>query len=230
MQPIGLDAGALLFYAVCWFGYMAYSERGGRATRNLIGTMAAQRAAWMREMLARDNRILDVQVVRSAVQTAQFFASTSIIIVAGLLTVLGATDTAIAILSELPYAVETARTVWEIKVVVLLLIFVYAFFKFAWSTRQYGYCAILIGGAPACDALPADADAIADNIAWVATLAAKHSNHGIRAYYFGFALLSWFIHPLLVIPTAAWVVAVLYRREFRSNTLARLRALAPTVD
>ena len=143
--------------------------------------MAAQRAIWMRGMLGRNNRILDIQIVRSAVQTAQFFASTSLLVVAGLLTVLGASDAAIQVVEDLPFAEVTSRTLWEIKVLALATVFVYAFFKFMWSVRQYSYCAVLIGGAAPLDRLPADSEQAADDISWVATLAAKHSNHGTRA-------------------------------------------------
>jgi len=56
------------------------------------------------------------------------------------------------------------------------------------------------------------------------TLAAKHSNRGLRAYYFGTALSASFIHPLALIVAATWVVVVMYRREFRSRTVDMLRA------
>ena len=220
-----LDIVALGIYASCWFGYLHLAEREGRGGRNLIDEMAAGRRIWMRTMLARDNRMLDLQIVRSAVQTGQFFASTSILVVAGLLAVLGATDRAIAVVEELPFTATTDRTLWEIKVLCLMVVFIYAFFKFMWSVRQYNYCAVLIGATPPADALAEDAGESADDLAWIATLAAKHSNHGTRADYFGFALLAWFLHPLLVIPVTLWVVAVIWRREHRSNTLARLRAL-----
>ncbi len=221
-----LDFLALAVYGACWFGYMHYAERRGRAGRNLIDEMSAQRRIWMRAMMGRDNRMLDIQIVRSAVQSAQFFASTSILVVAGLLTMLGASDTAIQVVDELPFAEATSRTLWELKVLLLVFVFVYAFFKFMWSVRQYNYCAVLIGGAPALDALPDDIEESAEDLAWIATLAAKHSNHGTRAYYFGFALLAWFLHPLAVIPASFWVVAVIWRRKHRSQTLARLATLA----
>ena len=47
-------------------------------------------------------------------------------------------------------------------------------------------------------------------------------NRGLRAYYFSLALLAWFLHPVAFMLASAWVVAVLYRREFRSRTLTAL--------
>ena len=37
---------------------------------------------------------------------------------------------------------------WEVKVLLLIGIFVFAFFKFAWAFRLTHYTAILIGAAP----------------------------------------------------------------------------------
>ena len=44
----------------------------------------------------------------------------------------------------------------------------------------------------------------------------------MRAYYFAlaeFSWFSWFFHPWAFIVATAWVVLVLYRREFHSKAL-----------
>src|SRR3546814_5593458 len=83
--------------------------------------------------------------------------------------------------------------------------------------RQLSYCSILFGATrPATEAGEDDVQVARDS-ARVASLAANHSNRGIRAYYFGLALLSWFVHPLALLPATAWVAIVLYRREFRRS-------------
>jgi len=50
-------------------------------------------------------------------------------------------------------------------------------------------------------------------------------NRGVRAYYFGLAALSWFMHPMLFAAVTIWVVAVVYRREFMSPTLTLLESV-----
>ena len=37
---------------------------------------------------------------------------------------------------------------WELKSIGLAVIFVYAFFKFAWSYRLFNYMAIVVGSVP----------------------------------------------------------------------------------
>lgn len=120
-----------------------------------------------------------------------------------------------------PFAEKTDRLSWEIKLGLLAVIFVYAFFKFTWSMRQFNYTALLICATPP----PEDPDcaAAARRAARMGDLAVKHFNDGIRAYYFGLAALTWFVHPWAFVVASSWVVLVLWRREFRSNTLSALR-------
>ena len=207
----------------CWVSYTIITDHSRFSRTNLIGSIAKRRELWIEQMLARDNRMVDIQVINSLLDVVRFLASTSILIVAGLLAVLGATDKATALIMDLPFAAPVVREVWELKILLLVLIFVYAFFKFMWSMRQYTYCSVMIGAAPPPGAPQADNTRAIESISRIATLAARHSNRGTRAYYFGLAALSWFVHPWLLIPGALWVVIVLYRREFRSRTLTHIR-------
>jgi uncharacterized membrane protein len=218
-----LDFAAVAWLVVCWIGYTLYCERTAPAG-NLIGVMHQRRIDWMVRMLERENRMVDLQIVNSALNNATFFASTTILILAGLFAVVSAPEDVIAIVGELPFAARATPVIWEIKVILMMLIFVHGFFKFAWAMRQFNYCALMIGAAP-IDPEPVELYRdYAVSAALVASLAAKHYNHGIRSYYFGMAALTWFIHPAALIPTALLVVLVLYRREFRSRTLRVIAA------
>jgi uncharacterized membrane protein len=61
--------------------------------------------------------------------------------------------------------------------------------------------------------------AFALRAAKVLSLAANQFNFGLRSYYFGMAMLSWFISPLLFMLVTIGVVLILYRREFHSDVL-----------
>lgn len=217
------DIWAIAWFLLCWIGYTLYSGRTGGTSGNLIDTMARHRIGWMRQMLKRDNRMVDIQIIRNLTRTSSFFASTSILILAGLVTVLGATDKAVGLAAGVPIVSELTPLQWEMRLLLLVLIFIYAFFKFAWSIRQLSYCAIQIGAMEPSTELGEGCEERATCIARLATLAAVHFNRGLRAYYFAMALLAWFIHPFALIATATWVVLVLYRREFRSRTLDILK-------
>jgi uncharacterized membrane protein len=221
-----LDISAVVWLFLCWIGYTLYSERGASGG-NLIGVMHQRRIDWMMRMLERENRMVDLQIVNSALNNATFFASTTILILAGLFAVMVSPEDVIALVGELPFVAKWSPVLWEVKVVLMMLIFVYGFFKFAWAMRQFNYCSLMIGAAP-IDAEPIELFRdYAKSAARVASLAAKHFNHGVRSYYFGMAALSWFIHPGALIPAVLIVVLVLYRREFRSRTLRAIASCEP---
>jgi uncharacterized membrane protein len=208
------DLLAPVWFVLCWLGYTYYAD-GERPRRNLTRVMHTYRIVWARQMLERDNRMVDTQIIANLMRSGSFFASTSMFILAGLIAVLGARQQAMAVLAELPLAVASSAPLWDAKVLLLIFLFVYAFFKFTWAFRQYNYCLILVGCAPA-PGQPTDARlGIAERLARIASSTGRHSNRGIRAYYFGLAALSWFIHPWLFMALTVWVILVLYRREFR---------------
>lgn len=222
------DLVAPAWFLACWIGYTLFAagSLGGRfGQRSLMARMHDYRRAWMTRMLTRDNRMLDIQVIGVLVRGNTFFASTSLFIVAGLLAVLGAREQAQAVLADLPFAAPPSPAIWETKVLFLAVVFVYAFFKFTWALRVFNYVAVLVGGAPEepKDEKPSElARRFAERGARISSLAADHFNGGLRAYYFGLAALTWFVHPTLFMALSIWVVLVLWRREFRSNTLRML--------
>lgn len=217
-----LDWAALAWFFIAWFGYTAYADRWQKPT-SLMAATGARRLQWMQRMLERDNRIVDSTLVASISRSPSFFAQTTIFILAGLMAALGAKDRAADVLAEVPFAAATPAVVWEAKIALLMLIFIFAFFKFTWSMRQFNYLLVLVGAAPLAGDAAADRAGIAERAARMGDLAVNHFNVGIRAYYFGLAALGWFIQPWLFIAASTWVVLVLWRREFRSHTLAVLR-------
>lgn len=215
------DLIAPIWFALCWAGYTWYADREQRRP-SLMQTMHRYRRLWMRSMLGRDNRMVDVQIIGNLMRSASFFASTAMFIIGGLVAVLGARVQAMDLLRELPFVAESPPLLWDLKILLLVLVFVYAFFKFTWSYRQYNYCLILLGSIPGPNQLTDESRRIAERGATIATSTARHFNRGMRAYYFGLAALSWFLHPWLFVVLTAWVVLVLYRREFRSQLLTTL--------
>jgi len=215
---------AMVWFLACFRGYMYYARVKSKTTACLSSVMHLYRLEWMRHMLMRDNRIPDTAAIANLERTVAFFASTTMLILAGLMTLLSAKDKAISIVSEIPFAYPTGAGEWEFKLLLLLVLFVYAFFKFTWSLRQYGFVSVMVGGAP----LPGESfselqrDAHANRIAKMTSLAANNFNIGLRTYYFCIAVLGWFINPWLFMLASATVVYVLYRREFSSTTLNSL--------
>jgi uncharacterized membrane protein len=219
------DLLAPLLYLALWAGYALIADDPRRGRSTLMNRMHQYRLVWLRRMVERDNRILDTQIATLLSQNISFFASTAILIVGGLVAVLGAGEQVRGVLADLPLVAATSARLWELKVFLLIVTFVYAFFKFTWALRQFNYVAIMIGAAPPVGrGTEEEVDRFVERTAQVASRAADHSNKALRAYYFGLAGLSWFVNAWLFMALTLWVVIVLYRREFRSVTLAMLGA------
>ncbi len=219
-----LDYAAFAWFAFCWLGYTGLADHSRLSKTGVSAAMNAYRLQWMGEMLRRDVRIVDSTILSNLMTGIGFFASTSILVIGGLLAVLGALEQALNAFAELPFADHTSRAVWEIKILLMILIFTYAFFKFAWSFRLSNYCSILIGAAPSEPKDETAATEYAERAAHVTNLLAQHFNRGLRAYMFALAALAWLVHPLAFIVATAWIVPVLYRREFHSRTLRALKS------
>lgn len=217
---------ALVGFFTLWVGYAWFAKVWGQRRPSLLATTNRYRAYWMRQATARDPRMLDGLITQSLSQTPSFFSSTAILVIGGLFAVLGTTEKATELMSEIPFAQSTPLIVFEFKVLVLIGIFVYAFFRFSWCMRQYTFVALVIGSMPPpedFDSGKFDRKVYADRAAAMVGAAAESFNDGLRAYYFSFAALAWFISPVGMIMATGLVVLILYSREFRSEVLSILR-------
>ena len=214
-----LDVIALAWFIGCWIGYAVALETTAYGRTGLNALVNRYRDLWMQQLLARDMRMVDAQVTASLQNGTAFFASTSLIAVGGTLTLFRSTDDLLALVAQLPLGIVTTRIQWEAKLLGLVIIFVYAFFKFAWSYRLFNYVAIMVGAAPPVG--EAETPAAKEFVHRASTLcrdAGRHFNRGQRAFFFALGYLGWFIGPALLIIATTGVVIVMWRRQFASDS------------
>lgn len=214
------DLFALALFVAAWIGYAVTIELTPYGRRALNARMDHYRAVWVRRMLERDMRMVDMQIVASLANGTAFFASTSLIAIGGALTLLGSTEQILSLMAALPPGIQTTRAQWEAKVIGLAVIFIYAFFKFAWSYRLFNYVSILFGATPhATDKDTPEAEAHVLRTARLFKAAGRHFNRGQRAFFFALAYLGWFISPWVFMVTTVAAVIVMWRRQFVSESL-----------
>ncbi|MEM7193650.1 MAG: DUF599 family protein [Pseudomonadota bacterium] len=216
-----LDWVALGWFFVIWVGYSLLADHSKITDRSITTAVNKKRKQWMEQMLLRDLRMVDTQIMGNLGNGIAFFASTSILIVGGLSAALASGTQAVSILKDLPFASNSSVLGFEAKVLLLIAIFIYAFIKFSWSFRLSNYCSILIGAAPT---LPdgssmEQVSSQAELPARISGLLGAHFNRGLRSYFFALAVLPWFIHPLGFIASTTLVAVMQYRREFASRSL-----------
>ena len=145
----GNDLAALAFYLGVWT-FFALAADGRLFNRiSLTTAMNAQREAWMRTMARRELRMIDTGIMIGLQQGTAFFASSSLLAIGGCFALLGATEQ-VAVGAVGPALCRPRRhaAVFETKVIGLIVLLAYAFFKFGWSYRLFNYCSILIGAVP----------------------------------------------------------------------------------
>jgi uncharacterized membrane protein len=220
------DWVALGFFVVVWIGYALFAKHWSDGKHSILAMTNRYRHLWMLQTTARDPRMLDGIITQTLSATPAFFCSTSILILGGLFALLGTTDKAAELVREIPFAEQTPILVFEFKILVLVVIFVYSFFRFSWSMRQYTFVALLIGAMPPPDTFEHEGapnrQQYADRAAAMTGLAAETFNGGLRAYYFSFAALGWFFSPAMFVFATLLVAGVLYTREFKSEVLTLL--------
>ena len=214
-----IDWISLAIFFACWAGYAWFSEHSRWGAEGLIGTSGNFRLQWAYGMLERDIRVMDSTLIGNLMTSVSFYANTTIYIIAGLLAALGAADKLLSVTSELPFGGLGNRELLEIKLMLLLASFVFAYFKFTWSLRQFNLLSILVGAAPQGKTGAPGIDNYARKVAGTNNLAGDDFNRGIRAYYFGLAASGWLLHPIALAGLALGVLLVLYRRDYRSPAL-----------
>jgi uncharacterized membrane protein len=213
-----VDTLAVSFFVIEWVTYGFTLEHTAYGRNSLSSRMNAYREIWARRLLDREARMVDMQVVISLQTGTAFFASTSLLAIGGGLALLRATNDALAVLSKLPVDMSPSPALWEMKCVGLILIFIYAFFKFAWSYRLFNYVAIMVGAMPlTAERDTAEAEVHVLRTARLFESAGRHFNRGQRAFFFALGYLGWFVSPWVLFFTTALVVVVTWRRQFASN-------------
>ena len=186
------------WFLACWIGYTFYAKKRAGDTECLSALLYSYRVDWMRSLLHRENRISDLALLNNLVQMVNFLATTNIFILAGAVTVLYSSQGMMELLQHHAFVAVTSVEEVQFKLLTLVIIFVYAFFRFTWAMRQHTFVSILIGAAPYVPAgtpLSEDQEAFAVQLAKIADRAGHECNYGLRSYYFALSMLTRCFSP-----------------------------------
>ncbi|MCJ2013443.1 DUF599 domain-containing protein [Methylobacterium sp. J-076] len=222
-----LDLAALVYFLMAWtaYGLSVGRLRGRRISLSRI--MDRHRENWARQVIVRDNRVVDTQINASLQNGTAFFASTSLIALGSVLTLSRSGDDVINLFATLPFGTIANRLTWEVKVAGLACVFTYAFFKFAWAYRLFNYSAILLGAVPPKGSSVPEAEMVRTvaRIAKMNVSAGSHFARGQRAFFFALAYLGWFVSPIILFVSTTFVVTVMWHRQFGSCIRREMLAL-----
>lgn len=215
-----LDWTALTVFAVAWLFYEALLKRVARRAR-LNTDMTVVRAAWMAQMARRSMRLMDSQLMGHALNSASFFASASLIVIAACAGALFGGEMAWRNLSSIPLVAEAPRGLFELKLALVVVALVRGLLDFMWSIRQMNYCLAIMGATPEQPEGPGaerlDLSAWAQGIAAVLNPALSSFNAGVRGYYFALAAAAWLAGPVPFLVATLGAVGLLVWRQVASK-------------
>ena len=219
-----IDALALVFFFSVWVSHYYIVNQSRWSDITITSEMTQMRERWMLNVVVRGDSPIDAIIQNGLQQGVMFFASTTVLLIGGLVAGLGAAERGVAVLQELPMSTTGNTAQWEIKILLVIFIFVMAFFKFGWSYRLYNYTLIMIGAVPCRNPTEQELTLYAKRLTKLHALAAKHFTTGLNAYFFALAAFTWFVNAWVFMVATIWVALILYRRAFRSEFLRSLKA------
>jgi len=210
------DAAAIAAFFILWSAIGWRIEHSSTRHPSTSMLMAGYRRAWMQELVTRQPRIFDAQILSTLRQGTTFLASTCIIALGGTLAMIGNADRVAGVAQDFTNAGPPA-IVWEIKLMVPALLLTNAFLKFVWSNRLFGYCSVLMAAVPN-DIAHEKAYHRAEQAAEINITAARSFNRGLRSIYFALAACAWLIGASALVLATLVTCVVIWRREFASHS------------
>lgn len=219
------DVAAFLYLVLAFWGVGWSITHHPNAWRSAGEMASAYRRLWMLRAARREVRVTDTTLLAVLREGSTFMASMTILALGGAVALLGQFDLLESVAMEIGGGFSAPRSAQQAKLLCLIAVLVYAFLKFVWSVRVFGYCAIVMGAMPGDhpDDEEEDIDREAARAAELNRIAARNFTEGLRAIYWALAMLSWFISPLAFAIAVTLTGAMLLRREFASETRAALR-------
>jgi uncharacterized membrane protein len=166
------------------------------------------RTAWVETIMQDEkNAVLAVQTLRNSTMAATFLASTSVLLIIGVLTLSEQGDKLEAHWHSLSMVGSINPMLWMVKLLVLLLDLFVAFFGFSMAIRIYNHVGFMIN-------VPIRLNHKMITPAHVAThlnRAGHFYSMGMRAYYFLVPMVFWLFGPYFMLVSTIVLLLALYR-------------------
>lgn len=211
-----LDLTALSVFAVAWLAYEPLLKAAARGKGAINTDMTVIRLAWMKNMAGRENRFMDGQLFGHVLNSASFFASSNLILIAGAAGVLFGGESTFRSASSLVVITTSTRLLFEFQIALVLVALARGLLDFIWAIRQMNYCIAVVGAAPDTED-PAFKDAYGEAAARLLNPALSAFNAGVRGYYFALAAAAWLFGPIAFLGVTLGAVSLLIWRQRRSK-------------
>jgi uncharacterized membrane protein len=231
MSPI--DIAALVVFLTAWLFYQPMLKRLSRRGGMINTDMTVLRLRWMANMAARENRFIDSQLMGHVLNSASFFASTNLIVIAAAAGALFKSPDTYRTVAHLAVTDTGPRWLFEAKLALIVAALTRGLLDLIWAIRQMNYTLAAIGAAPPPSSSPQLVRAYGEAASQVLNPALTSFNNGVRGYYFALAAAAWLLGPWAMIAAVAGAVLLLFWRQSGSSSsrgVRRMRSLLEGVE
>lgn len=202
-----------LFPLLAYYAYNLLVPLVEKRRPSLSSIMNMQRRRWVTNATRRETPF-DAILSGNIMGSVSFLASTSVLLVLAVFAVFGQVPAVMDTLGTL--SVQHTFTVADVQIhlIVMLTMFVLAFFAFTLSLRQFNHFCIMLG---ALDHDRVTSEEEIEAITRMNALGAKNFNSGIRAYYFAVSTVAWFVSEWLAVAACLATILIIAHREFFST-------------
>ena len=223
-----LDWAAVALFILCWLGYEPVLRVLSRRFGTLNQDMDIVRQVWMSAMTRREIRLVDSQLMGHSINTASFFASTNLLLIAAVAGILFGGEAALRGFAAVG-AEAVPLPLLEAKLALILICLVRGLLDFIWSIRQLNYTLAVIGSVPEQDEA-LDRGALGRAAGELINPALAAFSQGVRAYYFALAAAAWLMGPLWLGAGVVAAFSLLIWRQERSPAARAIRKVRAVLE
>lgn len=220
MDIADIAAGAI--FIACWLIYEPLLAQMRGAAGAINTDMRAVREGWVRRMMARENRIMDASLLGHLLNSASFFASTNLLVIAAATGLMFGGDAIYDNVRRLSATAVAPDWLIEAKLALVVVTLSRGLLDFIWAIRQLNFSVALFGAAPDRTELEHH-EGFIHAVTEVLTPAFNSFNKGMRAYYFALAAATWLVSPWAMAAAVIATLALLLRRQTSSEAAIGLR-------
>jgi len=223
MQP--LELAAFAFFILCWLFYEPVLKILARGPL-LNSDMTVIRGAWMGQMARREVRLMDANLLGHALNSASFFASSNLLLIAAAAGALFGGESTFASVSSLEVIKTSSRVLFEGQLALVMVVLARGLLDFIWSIRQMNYSLTIMGATPeGPDVDLGTQAAFAAAATRVLNPALSSFNAGVRGYYFALAAAAWLFGPVAFFVATLGALSLLIWRQRHSPAAKAIRDL-----
>ncbi len=222
LAGMDIDLVAFAISAAIVSAYYYFLRRKVRAnpTYTIHGVNALARRLWVENIMRNPAKdIMAVQSLRNFIMAPSLMASTAALLIIGTLTLSGQAENISHSWHVLSIGGSHSTQLWILKVMLLLVDFIVAFFAFAMSVRLANHVLFMVN-VPEHDAHHnLSPKAVARRLHRAGNMFAI----GMRAFFFAIPLVFWLFGPYFLLIASVGLVMTLYRLD-RSESEEEIEA------